>query len=451
MLENDLAWQNTQSAAIKCDSDIIDNQITDDDSSTEAMDVDTEKIRKEQTNFISDGSMMSYITQHTKPPISAPRQTQCDVGGAQEALMHETKEKMYSELPSIKESADHFVLYDAPRVNTSEQDLISFDCDMKFEDDFCVLMPYTNFYKQPDANDRFRLRSGLIKDAYKTPENINTVKKLQKAIVSYNHPLGTQWDFSLLKQFEIEDEHRILRELLPKIVKLALDLPNLLTRPLPILKRGKTQQLSLTQKQIASLLANAFLCTFPKRSTFNETMKYLAPINFNSLFEMPTQSARQSSQMQKLHCLIHYFHRQTGQGAERYSEYSGYANTFQWQGDYKDSTMKDSNQRRNCSILAIDAQNFPNKDIQFTPKAINRELFKAFVGFYSPEGSPLSIATGNWGCGIFGGDPHLKAVLQMMAAAMCGRRLIYHTLGDKTLSQDIQEFNEFAFRAKITV
>ncbi|KAF4525235.1 hypothetical protein B566_EDAN014010, partial [Ephemera danica] len=138
-------------------------------------------------------------------------------------------------------------------------------------------------------------------------------------------------------------------------------------------------------------------------------------------------------------------------GAEQYSEYSGYADTFRWQGDYKDRTKKDGDQRRNCSILAIDAQNFPNKDIQFTPKAINRELFKAFVGFYSPEGSPLSIATGNWGCGIFGGDPHLKAVLQMMAAAICGRRLIYHTLGDKTLSQDIQEFNEFAFRAKITV
>ncbi|KAF4525234.1 hypothetical protein B566_EDAN014009 [Ephemera danica] len=147
--EKVLPWQ---SAAIQSNPDKMDDLITDDDTSNEAVDVDySEKMRKSQTN-IASGPIMSDATQHmTKPPIPAPRH--CDVGGVQEALRHETKEKMYSELSSVKESADHFVLYDAPRGNTSEQkDLISFDCDMKFEDASCVLMPYTNFHKQPDSN-----------------------------------------------------------------------------------------------------------------------------------------------------------------------------------------------------------------------------------------------------------------------------------------------------------
>lgn len=29
----------------------------------------------------------------------------------------------------------------------------------------------------------------------------------------------------------------------------------------------------------------------------------------------------------------------------------------------------------------------------------------------------IGIATGNWGCGAFGGDPQLKAVLQWIAAS----------------------------------
>merc|ERR1719453_2344420 len=40
------------------------------------------------------------------------------------------------------------------------------------------------------------------------------------------------------------------------------------------------------------------------------------------------------------------------------------------------------------------------------------------------------FASGNWGCGAFGGDPQLKSLIQWLAASACGRELDYHVYGD---------------------
>jgi poly(ADP-ribose) glycohydrolase len=50
-------------------------------------------------------------------------------------------------------------------------------------------------------------------------------------------------------------------------------------------------------------------------------------------------------------------------------------------------------------------------DSQFSPKNFSRDLNKAYVGFVNTE--KKTLATGNWGCGAFGGDLHLKAFQQM--------------------------------------
>lgn len=70
---------------------------------------------------------------------------------------------------------------------------------------------------------------------------------------------------------------------MPKIAKLALQLPELLPSSLPLLKKGTNKTISLMQMQIASLLANAFLCTFPRRNTMKSTAEYSTypDINFN--------------------------------------------------------------------------------------------------------------------------------------------------------------------------
>uniref|UniRef100_A0A1J3DRV9 poly(ADP-ribose) glycohydrolase n=1 Tax=Noccaea caerulescens TaxID=107243 RepID=A0A1J3DRV9_NOCCA len=44
------------------------------------------------------------------------------------------------------------------------------------------------------------------------------------------------------------------------------------------------------------------------------------------------------------------------------------------------------------------------------------------------------VATGNWGCGVFGGDPELKAVIQWLAASQARRPFIsYYTFGVQAL------------------
>lgn len=74
-----------------------------------------------------------------------------------------------------------------------------------------------------------------------------------------------------------------LGSLLPKVVQLALQLPDLVTGPIPLLKRQRNMTISLSQLQVASLLANAFLCTFPRRNSTNPQSEYgsFPYINFN--------------------------------------------------------------------------------------------------------------------------------------------------------------------------
>jgi hypothetical protein len=48
------------------------------------------------------------------------------------------------------------------------------------------------------------------------------------------------------------------------------------------------------------------------------------------------------------------------------------------------------------------------------------------------------VCTGNWGCGAFGGDVQLKAVLQLLAASQTGRPAVrYLTFGDKAFAEQL--------------
>jgi poly(ADP-ribose) glycohydrolase len=47
-----------------------------------------------------------------------------------------------------------------------------------------------------------------------------------------------------------------------------------------------------------------------------------------------------------------------------------------------------------------------------------------------------SVATGNWGCGAFKGDPQLKCILQWIATSACGRpEMKYYTFNDARMDQ----------------
>jgi poly(ADP-ribose) glycohydrolase len=149
-------------------------------------------------------------------------------------------------------------------------------------------------------------------------------------------------------------------------------------------------------------------------------------------------------------------------GAERFSKYSGYARTFRFEGDFVDKTEVDTTGHIKCALVAIDAVDYHRKaggaDAQYTIPEYEREAGKALVGFSSgnyatDEGeadefsmqaawasqSNTPVATGNWGCGVFGGDRLLKALLQAVSASVARRsHLEYFTVGDEELSDQLK-------------
>ena len=61
------------------------------------------------------------------------------------------------------------------------------------------------------------------------------------------------------------------------------------------------------------------------------------------------------------------------------------------------------------------------------------------------------MATGNWGCGAFGGDPKLKFLIQLMAAAEASRDLAYFTFHDLQLRDDLFHMHSFLVEHDVTV
>jgi len=75
--------------------------------------------------------------------------------------------------------------------------------------------------------------------------------------------------------------------------------------------------------------------------------------------------------------------------------------------------------------------------------ALKRELNKAYTGFATPESTPSKVATGLWGCGAFGGNPEFKALIQLLAASLSGRDLVFFAYGNTEFHQDFENFLEF--------
>ncbi|CAG9578129.1 unnamed protein product [Danaus chrysippus] len=143
-------------------------------------------------------------------------------------------------------------------------------------------------------------------------------------------------------------------------------------------------------------------------------------------------------------------------GCEQYSTYSGYGHSFSWGSNYNDTIPRDSSGRRRTAVLAIDALPVRGRQHEINAKNITRDLNKAWVGFsfYCGSESGLKypgVATGNWGCGAFGGSPRLKFLIQTMALTMAGRPLAYYTFDNKVLRDDIIRCYELLVRHQVTV
>merc|ERR1712014_443842 len=91
---------------------------------------------------------------------------------------------------------------------------------------------------------------------------------------------------------------------------------------------------------------------------------------------------------------------------------------------------------------------------QMQLKSELRELEKAAAAFAPHDETAGSIwriiATGNWGCGVFGGCTVLKAVLQWLAASQGGRQIRYFPF-DEPIGEALQELSEDFCKAGRTV
>eukprot|EP00762_Andalucia_godoyi_P008037 ANDGO_03483.mRNA.1 Poly(ADP-ribose) glycohydrolase len=101
----------------------------------------------------------------------------------------------------------------------------------------------------------------------------------------------------------------------------------------------------------------------------------------------------------------------------QYSEHSGYGtHSFAYA---RAVPLEELGSPSRCirKLVAIDAMyvaDYPHA--QYSISAVQRELFKAYVGFsMSTDGL---LVTGRWGCGVFGGDDQLKFVIQWIAASL---------------------------------
>ena len=115
---------------------------------------------------------------------------------------------------------------------------------------------------------------------------------VKRAILKYNSaqsphvPIAKKLDLTALdlyctKVLQPDAADHLLGVLLPDMAQLALRLPELCTKPIPYLKKGMNHSITMSQEQVACLLANAFFCTFPRRNSRKSEYHNYPDINFS--------------------------------------------------------------------------------------------------------------------------------------------------------------------------
>lgn len=143
-------------------------------------------------------------------------------------------------------------------------------------------------------------------------------------------------------------------------------------------------------------------------------------------------------------------------GAAQFNSYQGYDNKFRHRS-LDASTIDppfDASWRRSTCVVFMDAHKFTRAPLQFEQRFIDRELNKLFVSFggeISPAQPVPGVATGNWGCGSFGGNKDLKALIQLMVAAATKRPLVYYTFGDVEQCEKLATMVEYMTENQMTI
>lgn len=111
-------------------------------------------------------------------------------------------------------------------------------------------------------------------------------------------------------------------------------------------------------------------------------------------------------------------------GVLRSANYTGYGHSFKYKEEvdlsYLFVSVINRTNRATDQIIAIDALCVEYSS-QFQEDLMLREINKAVAGFQLSLDRKEGIASGKWGCGVFGGDPYLKSILQWIAASLVGK------------------------------
>ncbi|XP_052468866.1 poly(ADP-ribose) glycohydrolase [Carassius gibelio] len=213
-------------------------------------------------------------------------------------------------LPHLRATDNHKVLV---RTDLLKEGQVPHPYPSKYRDtwdDMTVKMPCSEKNLFPVENeDVVQSRWELIRTALEG--ECKSSLDIKDAISSYNIVHAKRWDFTALNYLctegmENEEVQHLFNVTLPKMMKLVLNTPKICTQPIPLLKSRMNQSLTMSQEQIACLLANAFFCTFPRRNSRRSEYANYPEINFYRLFE-----GSSSRKIEKLKTLLCYFRRVT--------------------------------------------------------------------------------------------------------------------------------------------
>lgn len=131
-------------------------------------------------------------------------------------------------------------------------------------------------------------------------------------------------DLQLKHKMDHQNVDTFLKVTVPMVVKLAAQLPSVLTNSkLPLLRRGVNEIVKLQRMEICSLMANSILCAYPARE--EGQMTTFPTINFDSA--MQKHSIRS---LHKLNCICNYlFSISNGSNNNDTVTFARYANVFE--------------------------------------------------------------------------------------------------------------------------
>ena len=112
-------------------------------------------------------------------------------------------------------------------------------------------------------------------------KEIHTFTALDECIKKYNENLR-KFDYDVLRIF-LDDPINFpcSFDVINAVRRAVLETPRTITQSIPMLKKGEEKTIVLSRKQIACLLANAFFCTFPRRSKNNQEYQDYPTFNFS--------------------------------------------------------------------------------------------------------------------------------------------------------------------------